>query len=532
LASLWGGRKPLVQLLLLALAGVGMGLGAAPLNFWWLAWIALVPLWLAVRQAQDWRWAGLIGLVWGCGYHGYSLFWLTGLHPLTWMGLSWWNSVAIATSCWLFVTVWGALIPGLWAVGMTLGRQLSRHWGDWRQLWLGVALWCGLEGLWSQSFLWWTSLTLTQSDGNRVLLHLGRLSGPTTTVAVIVAVNGVLALAWSAWRKSQPHSQRQGLSWRLGWRGYVGIGFTILVAAHLLGWSLYRQPLPDLAQPQTLATTLKVGVIQGNIPTRVKLYPQGLAMAMQNYTQGYQELATAGAQAILTPEAALPMAFLGSEQTRSQTPFWQALRAQPLVTWLGSFAQTPDGLNRTQSLLTLGAEGEVISRYDKIKLAPLAEYIPLQESLGQWIERMSPIKSSMVPGQESQQVDTPVGKAIVGICYDSAFSQIFRRQASTGGEFMITASNNDPYSTRMMLQHHAQDIQRAIETDRWAVRATNTGYSAVVNPHGETVWHAQPNTYSTHIEMIQRRQTQTLYVRWGDWLLWVLLLGAVGVLVI
>jgi apolipoprotein N-acyltransferase len=32
--------------------------------------------------------------------------------------------------------------------------------------------------------------------------------------------------------------------------------------------------------------------------------------------------------------------------------------------------------------------------------------------------------------------------------------------------------------------------------------------------------------------MIQRRQTQTLYVRWGDWLLWVLLLGAVGVLVI
>ena len=26
------------------------------------------------------------------------------------------------------------------------------------------------------------------------------------------------------------------------------------------------------------------------------------------------------------------------------------------------------------------------------------------------------------------------------------------------------------------------------------------------------------NTYETHAETIYRRQTQTLYVRWGDWL--------------
>jgi apolipoprotein N-acyltransferase len=39
------------------------------------------------------------------------------------------------------------------------------------------------------------------------------------------------------------------------------------------------------------------------------------------------------------------------------------------------------------------------------------------------------------------------------------------------------------------------------------------------------------NTYETHAETIYRRQTETLYVRWGDWLTKVLLgLAAVALL--
>ncbi|MEO1378245.1 MAG: apolipoprotein N-acyltransferase, partial [Cyanobacteria bacterium J06635_10] len=96
------------------------------------------------------------------------------------------------------------------------------------------------------------------------------------------------------------------------------------------------------------------------------------------------------------------------------------------------------------------------------------------------------------------------------------------------GEFILTASNNDPYSEAMQFQHHAQDIMRAIENDRWAVRATNTGYSAFVNPHGETLWISGHDTYETHAETIYRRQTQTLYVRWGDWFCWALGISGIG----
>jgi len=37
----------------------------------------------------------------------------------------------------------------------------------------------------------------------------------------------------------------------------------------------------------------------------------------------------------------------------------------------------------------------------------------------------------------------------------------------------------------MPAQHHAQDVMRAGESDRWAVRATNTGYSGIIDPTAE-----------------------------------------------
>ena len=121
--------------------------------------------------------------------------------------------------------------------------------------------------------------------------------------------------------------------------------------------------------------------------------------------------------------------------------------------------------------------------------------------------------------------DTPFGRAIVVICYGSAFPEQFRYQAAQGGQFILSPSNDAHYSAAMPAQHHAQDVMRAIEIDRWGVRATNTGYSAIVDPHGRTVWISGHNTYELHADTIYRRQTKTLYVRWGDWLTPVLLVG-------
>lgn len=468
------------------IGGLCMGSATAPVNAWPLAWVALVPLWVLISHFP--RMAIALGTAWGVGYHGAALAWITGIHPMTWLGVPWVASLAIALFCWVAITLWGAALVAFWAWGMTVfSRAESR-------ILLGVALWCSLEWLWSRSPLWWTSLSYTQSPHNLVILHLGQLSGPLTVTAALVAVNGLVAEAILATRKR---------------RQWVGLAASLLIGLHFLGLVLYRHPL---AQPPE--TALKVGIIQGNIPNEIKLSSVGGQQALEGYTTGYRALAKQGVDAILTPETALPFLWTGPSGIYSS--FNQAILDQGVVAWVGAFGRRNRALNN--SLFTVTRTGDIFSRYDKVKLVPIGEYIPFGHLLGNLVERLSPLEAHLAPGSPSQVFDTPFGRAIVGICYDSAFPAHFQRQAAAGGQFILSASNNAHYSRTMPAQHHAQDVMRAIETDRWAVRATNTGYSGIVDPHGKTRWLSGINTYETHTATIYRRQTETLYVRWGDWL--------------
>lgn len=493
-------------------SGLLMGLTPAPVNAWLLAWVALVPLWVVLfRPAPERRLIHQIACcaAWSAGYHGLALVWITDLHPLTWMGIPWLASVAIALFAWGFITVWGMALVITWFLVL---HGLSRLTPRARlvpalRIWLGTALWCGLEYVWSLGPLDWTPLAYTQSPHDLVILHLGQLSGPLTVTAVIVAVNATLAEAWmQQWFWGRPNIARS----------LVITSAVLWLGSHLLGIALYRQPLNDIANQ-----ALTIGIVQGNVPTRIKLFEQGQRLALDRYTQGYEMLARRGVDAVLTPEGALPWVWVGTP-SQTQNPFYQTLLRYGIPAWLGSFDYRQGSY--TQTLFTLTGEGQVYSTYDKVKLVPLGEYIPFEATLGQLISRLSPLDNSLSPGSTTQIVDTPFGQAIAGICYESAFPQLFRQQAAAGGEFILTASNNDPYKAGMMAQHHAQDVMRAIETDRWAARATNTGFSGIVDPHGHTIWISQFRTYETHAETIFRRQTQTLYVRWGNWLTPVLLL--------
>jgi len=500
-----------------------MGLTVAPVGAWPLAWIALAPLWVLVIKSttKGAKPTISLALLWGIGYHGLALWWITGIHPMTWMGVPWLASLAIALFCWFAATLWGAALVVVWAVGMTLLSRVAKLVG-WSRILIGVALWCNLEAIWTASPLCWTSLSYTQSPHNLAILQLGQLSGYTAIAASVALVNGLIAEWWMNRQVRRegaisPLPSSASLRFVIH-QNYLSTAVGLLVFLHLIGFGLYSRPLIQVPE-----AALKVGIIQGNVPNEIKLYPDGLRRAIEGYTTGYLTLASQGVNAVLTPEGALP--FLWSEVMRSS--LYAAIEQKGVVAWVGAFGE--QGRSITNSLFTVTGTGKIFSRYNKEKLVPLGEYIPFEQFLGGIIDRLSPLNAHQVAGEPYQLFDTPFGRAIVGICFESAFSEHFRFQAANGGEFILSASNDAHYSPSMPAQHHAQDVMRAIETDRWAVRATNTGYSAIVDPHGRIPWISKLKTYELHAATIYRRQTQTLYVRWGDWLTPLLLaLGAIA----
>jgi len=77
-----------------------MGLTVAPVEVWPLAWIALAPLWVLVflQNGKSILSPYLPGdpefpcppsstPYFGNGYHGLAVWWITGVHPMTWMGV-------------------------------------------------------------------------------------------------------------------------------------------------------------------------------------------------------------------------------------------------------------------------------------------------------------------------------------------------------------------------------------------------------------------------------------------------------------
>jgi apolipoprotein N-acyltransferase len=483
-------------------SGILMGITLAPVEAWYFAWIALSPLWYLVCRDRHTP-AITYGLCWGIGFYGLGLSWIFGIHPMTWMGVPFFASLGIATFCLTFITLWGASLATFWSISLKFINSKTQL-SPFVRVILGTACWCGLEELYSLTDLWWTSLALTQSPHNLSILHLGQLSGPTTVSVSIVLVNGLLAEGYLAFEKN--HRQIKLIPSIGKAAPYVSTAIVSIAILHLIGANLADRPLIN-----TPESSLNIGIIQGNISNEVRHYQSGYDLAMDRYTSGYRSLVEQGVVAAITPETAIPY----SESQIKNTPFYQAILTQKVPVFLGGFGEA--GRKMTNSILMIDGDGQVVSRYDKWKLVPLGEYIPFEQYIGKLISTISPFELNLIAGKFDQIVHTPFGNFIFGICYDSAYHENFRRQAQAGA-LIITASNDAHYSSGMPPQHHALNVMRAIETDRWMMNASNTGYSTVIDPHGRTQWISKLNEFAVHAHQVYRRNTQTLYVQFGNWL--------------
>ena len=484
------------------LGGMLMALGPAPLNLWIVAWVAIVPLWwLAIEGRSPVK----SGIIWGLAYHGISLFWITGLHPLMWMdpaNITYVHSVAIVILIWAFITLFGAVCVGLWAGALAWMTKRGIH--PIIRVLGAAGLWCAIEQIRSYSALDWTGIAYTQSPGNLAILHLGQISGNALIAATIVTVNGAIAESW----RSDKRSGFPRLTTRLTNQLTALLPAIVLFTmAHLIGWGISLAASPSQSNP------IRIGTVQGNIRTRTQFSEAGVRQGFKNYSDGYETLVARGAQMVLFPEGSFPMRWADYPNN----PMAQKIQSLKVPVALGASGLRADR-RMTQAMFMVDDRGKIMSQYDKVKVVPLGEALPFEDVLGNFVRRLFPIQDSLVPGQPDQIFKTPFGQAAMGICYESAFPEIFRGQVQQGATFLITASNLDPYGTVLMAQQEAHDTMRAIETDRPIIRVTNTGYSGLIESTGQIKWRSQPNRYDLHISEVYPRTTQTFYVRYGNWI--------------
>lgn len=489
-------------------AGALAALGLPPLGLWPLAFIGF-PLFLVLLEtdkAGAWRSGFGAGWLFGLGYFAVAFHWI-GFAFL----------VEAETYLWMMPFMLGALAGGMaiyWGLAALAAKRLG---GTGLGLALAFAAALGTaEWLRGQLFTGfpWASPGLV-ADGMGGLAQAASLIGMTGLTVLIVL--------WA----SLPHALLSGVR-----RDIVPVLCIALLLPLLWGWGEMRlasaatETVPDVA----------IRIVQPNVPQEAKWRDENAraifddlkrlsAMATEERPEGI-----GGVTHLVWPESAVP--FLIDENKVARAELQPMLGGRTaLITGAirvdRNSGPEPDVFN---SIIVFDGMAEPVARYDKWRLVPGGEFLPLGwllEPLG--FRKVVRTPGNFTAGQGPVSILLPGGlKAALLVCYEVIFPD--RLIDSADRPQLIVNVTNDGWFGRSTgpWQHLAQARLRAIEQGLPVIRAANTGISAVIDSHGRYT-HRLPLMEAGVIDSpLPASIATTAYGAWGDGLLLLLLAATIS----
>ncbi len=500
---------------LLCLASVALLILAfPPFDQPWCAWVALVP-WLRLlegaraRAAFWWSWAV------GFGFFLGSIWWLTHVTVFGWLAL-----------CAFLALYFGAF--------GALARSALRRSRPAAALAILPAGWMLLEWLRSRllSGFGWNLLAYSQTSWP-VIIQCADLAGAWGVSGLMVGANVALFLRA---RRSPPR----------GARAAAAIAAGLIVAALGYGaWRLAERQSLDFPRNAALSRVegrqpasprpVRVAVLQGNIPQDEKWDEEHKGPIMDQYEALARRAAASHADLIVWPETSMP-GFLDLDE-----PLTRRLRAIAASVHVPMLVGVPvsEGAEMAQRLLNsaalLAPDGRQLGRYDKLHLVPFGEYIPFERRLP-WARQALPPIGEFVGGDSPTVFrlpgDRPAAFSVL-ICFEDVFPELARAFVRHGAQFLLVITNDAWFGPTAAARQHAQaSAFRAVELRRPVARAANTGWSGCIDAAGRLQGRVQDRegrelfvTGTTTCDM-EAGSRDTLYARWGDWLI----LGSAGLL--
>jgi apolipoprotein N-acyltransferase len=477
------------------LAGVAVGLSWQPYDLWPLMLVGIPAFTLAVRGTR-------LAVAFGLGY-------LFGLAMLA-LAISWvhvlgtWVAVALI--------IFTSLFFGLLGLATSLVGRLR-----WWPL-AAACCWVLIEYTYSRipfGGFGWTRIAYTAVD--TPLAGFFPIIG-VAGVSFVVALVGQL-IAWSILALRTLSSERLRRSWRI-----IGAAAAILGIA-LLGSALR---LYQVEPATTSAGSVRVGIVQGNIPGR-GIEAMGRARSVtNNHLSETIDLMTKvrlGQELqpdfVLWPENSTDIDPTVDPITRQTVQAAVEVADRPIL--VGAVMQGPGPNERQTTALWWDPERGVVARYDKQNLVPFGEWIPFRAQLLPRIPLLQQVGAQSVPGTRPGVLDvTAAGRPIkVGdaICFELAYDQTIYTAITGGAQVMMVQSNNATYgATGQIEQQFAITRARAMETRREIAVATTNSVSGFITRDGAVAIRTQEFTARSMVVEMPLRNALTPALRVAPWL--------------
>jgi apolipoprotein N-acyltransferase len=433
-------------------------------NFWLLAWFGFVPLFFVLRDKSR--------------LQAFLLSYITGV--IFWLGIVYWL-VHVTLPGMILMVMYLALYFGLFGLIFAFSYLLPTTY----YLLFIPSAWVILEYIRSHLLTGfpWALLGYSQYL-NLPAIQVADITGAWGVSFLVMMVNVAI---YGAVRQKQKKP--------LFTIHYL-LPFSLLFLS--LGYGFYSLRNTQYAQ----RNTLRISVIQGNIPQELKWERGARGTIMEKYLDLTRRAAREDPDLLIWPEAALPVVL------EDEPAYFESVRdftkkiQRPLL--LGAVTRREDSY--FNSALLVSQRGELLGRYDKLHLVPFGEYIPLRNTL-RFLETVVPIgdisrgreytifqiqspKSLPVPaspagGRQAGKVQN--GFAVL-ICFEDLFPELSRQFAKKGALFLVNITNDAWFKkTSAPYQHLQASVFRAVENRLPLVRAANTGVSGFIAASGEII---------------------------------------------
>ena len=242
---------------------------------------------------------------------------------------------------------------------------------------------------------------------------------------------------------------------------------------------------------------------------------------------------------VIWPEVPAPFSFQDQDFAARAARIARDSASDFLVGVVDWRQAAPGKWNASNSAILLDPNGHRIFTYDKIRLVPFGEYVPLRRWLT-FAGKLTADIGDFTPGTVHAvgYLDAPGVKDLLAaprfgtfICYEAVFPEEARQYTAEGAQLLITISNDGWFGRSGAPEQHVMMARvRAVENRRWLLRATNNGFTVSVDPYGRIVAQLATDIRGELDAPYDFRSDVTPYVRFGDWLPWLCVIASFGLL--
>ena len=473
-------------------------------SLWPVAWIALVPFFVALRQAQRWA-VPLLGWLWPVVCCSILISWLPRA-----MARYYDQPISVGLGAFLAVsTLTAGLEFMLFAV---VYRRLAGRLG-WAEPLVTAAAWVAAELGRGKLFTGnpWALVGYSQVPF-LAMLQVADLTGVYGVSFVVVAGNAAAARLWLARRT-------RGDEWRSALGGSI-VAAVVVAATLAYGWTRLAGADRGSREPGP-----RVAVVQGNVEILTFWDPSRYGEHFEKYLRlTLAELRRSRPAVVFWPENA--MNFFVERESGYRQSVAGVLAASGAELVAGGPHTDDGGPPFYNSAFLIDRDGRVRARQDKRFLIPFAEYFPFAGST--LLRRQFDAVREFSHGAIRPPLPTAAGDAGVLVCHESLYPEAAAAQVALGATYLVNLSNDSWHGgEKYALAAFDVVVLRAIEQRRWVVRASTAGPSGIVDAWGRVVRATPPFVEAAASAELVSRSDRTVYSRWGDWFAF----GSVGVVV-